>query len=65
MIEHIKIFLPTGQSLIELHSGVDGVKKIFFDRDDLSTLVVTTEDNIVTYRGFSYICQKAYAVSKE
>jgi len=65
MIEHVKIFLPDGKSLIELHAGDGGVKKMFFDQKSLDTLVVTMEDNIVTYTGFLYIVQKAYAPAKE
>jgi len=65
MIEHVKIYLPDGKPLAELHAGVNGVKKMFFDKNDLSVLVVTMEDNIVTYHGFLYVVQKAYAPSTE
>jgi len=60
VIEHVKIYLPDGTPLLELHAGADGVRKIFFDKEDLSSLVVTMEDNIVTYHGFLYIVQKGY-----
>jgi len=66
VIEHVKIFFQNGQPFPqgERHAGEDGVKKIFFDKDDLSTLVVTTEDGIVTYHGFLYVCMKSYKVDK-
>lgn len=62
MIEHIKIFFSDGTPFLngEYHVGTDRVKKIFFDKENLSTLVVLTEDNIVTYHGFLYVAAKAY-----
>jgi len=61
MIEHVKVFYPgDGKALVELHVGIDGVKKLFFDEQDKSSLVVLTEDNIVTYHGFLFVCGKAY-----
>jgi len=69
MIEHAKIFFPHATDktvpFLELHAGTDGVKKIFFDREDKNTLVVTTEEGIATYTGFLVVCIKAYAANKE
>jgi len=64
MIEHIATFLPDGKPYKEYHVGEDGVKKIFFDREDKETLVITTEENIVTLRGFLYVALKAYKVQE-
>jgi len=66
MIEHIKIFFSNGEPFPngEYHAGVDGVKKIFFDKEDKSTVVITTDENIVTYSGFLYVCGKAYKQSE-
>lgn len=61
MIEHVKIYFPSdGKILIELHTGTLGVEKMFFDKDDKSTLVVCNEEGIVTYTGFLYVCMKSY-----
>jgi len=61
MIDHIKIFFPgDGKVVTELQIEKDGVTKLFFDKEDKSTLVVCTEDNIVTYTGFLYVAIKSY-----
>lgn len=62
MIEHVKIFFSAGEPFPkgELQVGVDGIKKMFFDKDDLSSLIVLTDDGIVSYHGFIYVCLKAY-----
>jgi len=67
MIEHVKIFFLNGEPFPkgELQVGVNGVTKIFFDKVDLSTLVVCTDDGIVTYHGFIYVCLKSYKDKKE
>lgn len=68
MIEHVKIFFPNAADFskpaYELHAGADEVKKIFFDKEDKNTLVVTTDTGIVTYTGFLVICIKAYKAEK-
>jgi len=62
MIEHVKIFFQNGEPFPkgELQVGENGVQKMFFDKQDLSSLVVLTEDGIVSYHGFLYVCLKAY-----
>jgi len=60
MIEHIKIFLPNGDLLGEHHVGKEGVTKAFFDKEDLSSLVVLQEENILRYHGFLYVTLSAY-----
>jgi len=68
MIEHAKIFFPSAtvdaKPFIELHAGADGVKKIFFDKEDKNTLVVLAEEGIATYTGFLVVCIKAYATKE-
>lgn len=59
MIEHVKIFLVDGKKE-ELTVGSNGVKKIFFDRENPDVLVVLTDDNIIEYRGLSYVALKSY-----
>lgn len=63
MIEEIAVYLPDGNKLAEIMAGENGVKKIFFDKDDLSTLVITRDEDIVTYHGFLYVAKKAYKVT--
>jgi len=65
MIEHVKIYDPSGKLVHELTVGVGGVKQAFFDQKDFDTLVILMQDNIVTYRGFLYICLKAYKEKSE
>jgi len=64
MIEHIKIYWPfcveVDKPLLELHTGAEGVSKMFFDEKDPRTLVVLTDAGIVTYSGFLFVCIKAY-----
>lgn len=60
MIEQVAIFLPNGEKIGEAHVGAEGVKKIFFDRENPGCLIITKEENIERYHGYLYIVLANY-----
>jgi len=63
MVTSVDIYVrgTTGQVIIiTLSVGKAGVSKIFTAKEDPGTLVVLMKDNILTYSGFPFICEKEY-----
>jgi len=58
MTQHVKIFL--NGKIEEFTVGSKGIKKIFNDSKDPLTVVILTDDNIVTYTNFPFIMLKDY-----
>jgi len=62
MIENVDVYVrgAAGVGVVTLTVGKGGITKIFTAKEDPNTLVVLMKDNILTYSGFPFICDKAY-----
>jgi len=60
MINSVKLYLPNGDAAGEFEVGEDKINKIFFDKENASTLIILTETGIREYHGFIYVALKSY-----